>query len=178
MKSKTGKPDAKRRSKPEAGHNRKSLAIPELENRLGSTPGGLSHAETEDGLAQYGPNRIMEKKINSFVTNFRRSTPRMIQVAVIPLGAVRYRPHLTIIRSVLASHTVIGFWEESWGGNAIAALNGKRAVQASVKLVVKKPVARTPRIAARAYRLYQQPLPCESQLDHDWLESEREIRKR
>ena len=45
-------------------------------------------------------------------------------------------------------------------------------------LLAKKPLDLTPRIAARAYELYQQRVRGESQADQDWLEAEREIRER
>jgi len=41
----------------------------------------------------------------------------------------------------------------------------------------KKPLDLTPRIAARAYELYQKRVHGESQADQDWLEAEHEIRK-
>jgi H+-transporting ATPase len=44
-------------------------------------------------------------------------------------------------------------------------------------LLAKKVVDLTPRIATRAYELYQQRVRGESQADQDWLEAEREIRK-
>ena len=44
-------------------------------------------------------------------------------------------------------------------------------------LLVKKPLGLTPRIATRAYELYQQRVRGESQADRDWLEAEREIQK-
>ena len=41
-------------------------------------------------------------------------------------------------------------------------------------LLSRKPVDRTPEIAARAYEIYQQRVHGESQQDQDWLEAERE----
>jgi len=43
-------------------------------------------------------------------------------------------------------------------------------------LLAKKSLDLTPRIATRAYELYQQRVRGESQADQDWLEAEREIR--
>ena len=40
----------------------KSLPLPEVEKRLGSSPDGLSQAEAEKRLTQYGPNEIEEEK--------------------------------------------------------------------------------------------------------------------
>jgi H+-transporting ATPase len=40
----------------------KSLPMPELQAKLGSSPEGLTQAEAQERLAQYGPNEIEEKK--------------------------------------------------------------------------------------------------------------------
>jgi len=44
-------------------------------------------------------------------------------------------------------------------------------------LLAKKPLDLTPRIATRAYELYEQRVRGKSRADQDWLEAEREIRK-
>ena len=54
------KPGAKSNSKDDL----KSLPMPELETKLGSTPDGLSQDEAQKRLTQYGPNEIPEKKTN------------------------------------------------------------------------------------------------------------------
>jgi len=51
-------------SKPESKDDFKSLPLPELEKKLGSSPDGLTQAEAEKRLTQYGPNEIEEKKTN------------------------------------------------------------------------------------------------------------------
>jgi len=38
--------------------------MPELQKKLGSSPDGLSQAEAQTRLTQYGPNEIAEKKTN------------------------------------------------------------------------------------------------------------------
>ena len=43
----------------------KNISMPELEKKLGFTPNGLSQAEAQKRLAQYGPNEIEEKKTNA-----------------------------------------------------------------------------------------------------------------
>lgn len=45
----------------------KSLPMPELEKKLESSPDGLSQAEAQKRLIQYGPNEIEEKKTNLFL---------------------------------------------------------------------------------------------------------------
>ena len=54
-------------SKPDSKDDLKSLPLPEVEKRLGSSPKGLSQAEAQKRLTQYGPNEIKEKKDNLFL---------------------------------------------------------------------------------------------------------------
>ena len=55
-------PESKPGSKPDAKDDLKSLPMPELQAKLGSSPEGLSEAEAQKRLTQYGPNEIEEKK--------------------------------------------------------------------------------------------------------------------
>jgi H+-transporting ATPase len=48
--------------KPSPSSDLKSLPMSELQTKLGSSPGGLSQAEAQKRLTQYGPNEIAEKK--------------------------------------------------------------------------------------------------------------------
>jgi H+-transporting ATPase len=57
--------DLKPESKPNGKDDLKSLPMPELEKKLGSSPDGLSEAEAKKRLSQYGPNEIEEKKNQS-----------------------------------------------------------------------------------------------------------------
>ena len=56
--------DSKPGSKPDAKDDLKSLPLAEVEKKLGSSPDGLSQAEAQKRLTQYGPNEIEEKKTN------------------------------------------------------------------------------------------------------------------
>jgi H+-transporting ATPase len=129
-------PEAKLAAKPGAGDDLKSLPMPELLARLGSSPDGLSQAEAQKRLTQYGPNEIEEKKINpllKFLGYFWGPIPWMIEIAVILSGVVRHWPDFFIILLLLAANAVIGFWEERQAGNAIEALKAKLAIKARVK---------------------------------------------
>jgi H+-transporting ATPase len=52
--------------KPGAKDDLKSLPMPELQAKLGSSPDGLTQAEVERRLAHYGYDEISEKKTNPF----------------------------------------------------------------------------------------------------------------
>ncbi len=88
-------PEAKPGSKPNAKDDLKSLPMPELEKKLGSSPDGLSQAEAQKRLTQYGPNEIEEKKTNpflKFLTYFWGPIPWMIEAAVILSAVARHWP--------------------------------------------------------------------------------------
>jgi H+-transporting ATPase len=121
---------------PDAKDDLKSLPMPELEKILGSSPDGLSQAEAQKRLTQYGPNEIEEKKANpflKFLTYFWGPIPWMIEVAVILSAVARHWPDFFIILLLLVANAVVGFWEEHQAGNAIAALKAKLAIKARVK---------------------------------------------
>ena len=127
------KPNA---DKPGSKDDLKSLPLAEVEKRLGSSPDGLSQAEAQKRLTQYGPNEIEEKKTNpflKFLAYFWGPIPWMIEVAVILSGVVRHWPDFFIILLLLVTNAVVGFWEEHQAGNAIAALKAKLAIKARVK---------------------------------------------
>ena len=139
MKNNIDRPKASE-SKPELNPNAKvdmkSLPMKELLEKLGSSPDGLSQAEAEKRLTQYGPNEIEEKKINSFLkflTYFWGPIPWMIEVAVILSAVARHWPDFFIILLLLLANSVVGYWEERQAGNAIEALKAKLAIKARVK---------------------------------------------
>ena len=97
-------PVAKSGSKPNAMDDLKSLPMPELQAKLGSSPDGLSQAEAQKRLTQYGPNEIEEKKTNpflKFLTYFWGPIPWMIEAAVILSAVARHWPDFFIILLLL-----------------------------------------------------------------------------
>jgi len=136
MKPEAGQPKAsesKPGPKPDSKDDLKTLAMPELLAKLGSSPDGLSLAEAQKRLAQYGPNEIEEEKTNEllkFLTYFWGPIPWMIEVAVILSAVARHWPDFCIILLLLLANAVVGFWEEHQAGNAIAALKAKLAIRA------------------------------------------------
>ena len=129
------KPASRDGSKPESKDDLKSVAMPELQKKLGSSPEGLSQAEAQKRLTQYGPNEIAEKKTNlllKFLSYFWGPIPWMIEAAVILSGIVRHWLDFFIILFLLFSNAVVAFWEEHQAGNEIAALKAKLATKARV----------------------------------------------
>ncbi len=106
----------------EANEDLKSLPLPELQATLGSSPDGLSQAEAQRRLAQYG-YEIAEQRTNlflKFLSYFWGPIPWMIGAAVILSGLVRHWPDFFIILVLLLANAIVGFWEEFQAGNAIA----------------------------------------------------------
>ena len=129
-------PESKTGSRPDAKDNLQTLPLPEVEKKLDSSPDGLTQAEAEKRLAQYGPNEIAEKKTNEllkFLSYFWGPIPWMIEAAVILSAAARHWPDFGIILVLLLANAVVGFWEEHQAGNAIAALKATLAIKARVK---------------------------------------------
>ena len=132
----TNKPESKTQSAPDTQDDLKSLPLPEVEKKLDTSPDGLSQAEAEKRLSQYGPNEIEEKKTNpllKFLSYFWGPIPWMIEVAVILSGVVRHWPDFFIILLLLLANAMVGFFEEREAGNAIEALKAKLAIKARVK---------------------------------------------
>jgi H+-transporting ATPase len=72
--------------KPVANDNLQTLPLAEVDKELGSSPDGLTEAEAQKRLTQYGPNEIAEKKTNEilkFLSYFWGPIPWMIEAAVI-----------------------------------------------------------------------------------------------
>jgi len=112
------------------------LPVAELLRRLATSPDGLSQAEAQRRLDQYGYNELPEKKVNpvlKFLSYFWGPIPGMIIVAAILSGVLRHWPDLGVILALLIMNAVVGFREEHQAGSAIAALKEKLAVQANVK---------------------------------------------
>jgi H+-transporting ATPase len=104
-------PEGKPESPPNPTDDLKSLPMPELQAKLGSSPDGLSGAEAQKRLAQYGPNEIEEKKENpflKFLTYFWGPIPWMIEAAVVLSALAQHWPDFAIILVLLLSNAGSG----------------------------------------------------------------------
>jgi hypothetical protein len=113
------KSESKPVSKPAAKDDLKSLPMPELMKKLGSSADGLTQAEAQKRQAQYGPNQITEKKTNEFLkflTYFWGPIPWMIEAAVILSALVQHWLDFFIILLLLCSNAVVGFLGRTPGG--------------------------------------------------------------
>ena len=108
----------------------------EVEKKLESSPNGLTQAEAQKRLTQYGPNEIKEEKTNlllKFLSYFWGPIPWMIEIAVILSAVVGHWEDFGIILFLLVCNAMVGFWEERQAGNAIEALKARLAIKARVK---------------------------------------------
>ena len=121
---------------PGAEDDFKTLPMAEVEERLVSSPDGLTTVEARKRLAQYGPNEIEEKTENpllKLLTYFWGPIPWMIEVAVLLSGVLGHWADFFIILVLLVANAGVGFWEEHQAGKAIDALKAQLAITARVR---------------------------------------------
>ena len=115
------------------GDEAKQKSPAELFAELASSPKGLSGAEAEARLAQFGPNALEEKKLNpilKFLGYFWGPIPWMIEIAAILSAVVRHWDDLIIISVLLVFNALVGFWQEYKAANALEALKKHLALKA------------------------------------------------
>jgi H+-transporting ATPase len=114
----------------------KTLPMPDVLTKLGSTKDGLTGAEAAKRLTHYGANEIAQKTENpflKFLSYFWGPIAWMIEAAVILSAVVRHWLDFGVILLLLCTNAVVGFWEEHQAGNAIAALKKQLATNARVR---------------------------------------------
>ncbi|WP_322861492.1 plasma-membrane proton-efflux P-type ATPase [Mycobacterium europaeum] len=96
---------------------------------------GLTSAEAQQRLEQYGPNEIAERHRNpvlDFLGYFWAPIPWMIEVALALSLAARHWTDAAIIGVLLAMNGLVAYFEEHQAANAIAALKQRLATSARV----------------------------------------------
>ncbi len=129
------KPDPSAKSSSDDKDDLKSVPMPDVLKKLGSTKDGLTAAEAAKRLTHYGPNKITEKSTNpllKFLSYFWGPIAWMIEAAVILSAVVRHWLDFGVILLLLCTNAIVGFWEEHQAGNAIAALKKQLATNARV----------------------------------------------
>ncbi len=109
------------------------LSIEEVSRQLESSVQGLSAAEAQQRLAQFGRNALEEKKVSSlarFLGYFWGPIPWMIEIAAVLSALVRRWDDFAIILALLVFNAVIGFWQEFKAANALEALKNQLALKA------------------------------------------------
>ncbi|MBJ7900876.1 MAG: plasma-membrane proton-efflux P-type ATPase [Cyanobacteria bacterium RI_101] len=105
-------------------------------SQLGASRTGLSAAEAQGRLAQYGYNELPEKKVSAFellLSYFWGPMPWMIEAAIILCALVGDWVDFGIIGALLIGNALIGFFEEKSAGDAVAALKAQLALNATAK---------------------------------------------
>ena len=113
----------------------KKSSIKELLEKLSSDKQGLSSKDVEKRLIDYGPNEIIEQKVNpflKFLKYFWGPMPWLIEVAIILSALIQHWADLGIISVLLVLNAVVGFWQEYKADNAIELLKEKLALKARV----------------------------------------------
>jgi len=108
----------------------------DLMDSLSSNESGLSTSEAKARLKQYGPNEILEKKINPFIKflgYFWGTIPWMIEAAAVLSALLSRWDDFAIIFLLLLMNGVVGFWQEHKADNAIELLKERLAPTARVK---------------------------------------------
>jgi H+-transporting ATPase len=119
-----------------SAQNLADLSLSDLISRLGVSAEGLSAAEAQSRLKEYGYNELPEEKVNpllKFLSYLWGPIPWMIEVAAVLSALVRRWEDFGIIMALLVMNACVGFWEEFQAGNAVAALKATLALQAHVK---------------------------------------------
>jgi len=110
------------------------LSMPDALKQLNvDAKSGLSSADAQQRLTQYGPNALEEKKVSPLVMFgkfFWGPMPWMIEAAALMSILVKDWVDFAIILVLLLFNAVLGFWHERQAASALDALKGALAQEA------------------------------------------------
>jgi H+-transporting ATPase len=113
-------------------------------NRMASNPatiagtivGGLSAAEAQERLRQFGPNKVSEEKrhpLLAFAGKFWAPVPWMLEVTIVLEILVHKRNEALIIGGLLLFNSALSFFQEHEANRALALLRNRLSVRARVR---------------------------------------------
>jgi H+-transporting ATPase len=111
-------------------------SVEDLMKELSSGSEGLPSSEASSRLDEYGPNEIVEKKVNpivKFLAYFWGPIPWMIEAAAILSAVLGRWDDFAIIFLLLLMNGVVGFWQENKADRAIELLKKRLAPTARVR---------------------------------------------
>ncbi len=98
-------------------------------------PTGLTAAEAQDRLRQFGPNRVEEERrhpLFAFFGKFWAPVPWMLEATIVLEILVHKRDEAIIIGILLVFNSVLSFVQENQANRALALLRSQLSVQARV----------------------------------------------
>src|SRR5687767_101225 len=114
-----------------------AVGINSVLDRLAATPQGLSAAEADKRLAQYGPNEIREtaaiRPWAIFARQFKSLLILLLAAAAVISGVLGEWIDAVVIAAIVVLNAVIGFYQEFSAEKSIAALRKMSAPRATVR---------------------------------------------
>ena len=119
-----------------------SIAPDQLLTDLNSARTGLSQADAERRLKQYGPNSInatsQTSAIGLLLSQFKSPLVLILVFAAIISAIAGEWPDSLIIIAIVMGSTTLGFWQEFRASNAIEKLRSKVTIKSNVMRDGKK----------------------------------------
>ncbi len=131
------KSDLKEGGVPSPGPDLEKVPVDQVFATLGVKPEqGLSTAEAEQRLTQYGPNAIVEKEqgfLSKLLGHFTGPIAFMIEAAALVSAIIGHWDDFAIIAALLLFNVALEMWQDRKASNALAALKKGLAPEAVAK---------------------------------------------
>lgn len=120
-----------------SGPDLEKIPVADVLTNLAADPAqGLSKAEAEKRLAQYGPNALIEKEesmLRKVLHHFSGPIAYMIEAAALVSALIGHWEDFAIITALLLFNVALEVWQDRKASNALAALKKGLAPEATVK---------------------------------------------